>query len=346
MSAAAVNVCVAITGRRSAATIERPTPTPAQGQVLIRTIYSGISAGTEMNVYRGTAPQWRTRQDLHSGLFVEGTAEWSYPLVYGYANVGRIEDLGSGVEGVGIGDTVFSYTPHCAWVVADAIEVVVLPELPDLRRGVFLANLNTALNGVLDARPTIGDVAVVSGLGVIGSIVTRLLRRAGASCVIGVDPLEHRRQRALEGDADLTLAPGPGLAELVRERTNGRGADIVVEVSGAAAALNAAIRTVGFGGKVIAMSWYGGTFENLSLSGEFHHNRVRIHSSQVDAVNPDLGPLWSIARRMDVALGLLVELPLEEYITHEFAPKQAGEAYEMIDQGAGGALQCIFKHGA
>jgi 2-desacetyl-2-hydroxyethyl bacteriochlorophyllide A dehydrogenase len=345
MSTGARNVCVAITGRRSAGAIERPVPRPATGQVLIRTIFSGISAGTEMNVYRGTAPQWRTRQDIESGLFV-GTAEWTYPLVYGYANVGQVEDLGPDVDGVNVGDTVFSYTPHCTWVVADASDVVVLPELSDLRRGVFLANLNTGLNGVLDARPSIGDVVVVSGLGVIGLIVTRLLRRGGAGYVIGIDPLEHRRQRALEAGADLTLAPDPGLAELVRQQTNDRGADIVIEVSGAATALNGAIRMVGLGGKVVAMSWYGGTFESLSLSGEFHHNRVRIHSSQVDAVNPDLGPLWSTARRMDVALALLVDLPLEDYITHEFTPAQADEAYEMIDHAAGMPIQCIFRHGA
>jgi 2-desacetyl-2-hydroxyethyl bacteriochlorophyllide A dehydrogenase len=346
MSNRVSNVCVAMMDRRSARAIEGPVPTPAAGQVLIRTIYSGISAGTEMNVYRGIAPQWRTRQDPHSGLFVAGTAEWTYPLVYGYANVGQVEDLGLEVAGVNVGDLVFSYTPHCAWVVADATDVVTLPELPDVRRAVFLANLNTALNGVLDARPSIGDVVVVSGLGVIGLIVTRLLRRAGAGCVIGVDPLEHRRQRALEGGADLALAPGSGVAELVRERTDGRGADVVIEVSGVATALNEAIRTVGFAGRVIAMSWYGGTFENLSLSGEFHHSRVRIHSSQVDSVNPDLGPLWSTSRRMGVALGLLVHLPLEDYITHEFALTQAGEAYEMIDRGVEPAIQCIFTYPA
>ena len=134
------------------------------------------------------------------------------------------------------------------------------------------------------------------------------------------------------------------MAGIVRELTGGRGADIVIEVSGAAPALNDAIRTVGFGALVVAMSWYGGSFETLSLSGEFHHNRVRIRSSQVGAVNPDLGPLWSSERRMEIALGLLSELPLAEYVTHEFAPSQAPQAYAMIDGRDPDVLQCIFRY--
>ena len=93
------------------------------------------------------------------------------------------------------------------------------------------------------------------------------------------------------------------------------------------------------------MSWYGGSFEHLSLSGEFHHNRVRIRSSQVGAVNPDLGPLWSVERRASFALELLAELPLEEYITHEFAPEEAPAAYELLDGLGEHALQCVFRFG-
>ena len=131
----------------------------------------------------------------------------------------------------------------------------------------------------------------------------------------------------------------------MRELTGGRGADIVLEVSGAAPALNKAIRIAGFGARVVAMSWYGGTFETLSLTGEFHHNRVRISSSQVGAVNPDLGPLWSSgAAHGDRIGGFLHQLPLAEYITHEFEPSQAAEAYAMIDERRPDVLQCVFRY--
>ena len=339
------NVCVTFTGPRAVEARTGRVPTPSTEQVVIKTAFSGISAGTEMNVYRGVAPQWRRRYDPRSGLFTGDVPEWTYPLVYGYANVGVIEECGSAVTGVGAGDVVFSYTPHCAYVVADASAVVALPALPDLRRGVFLANLNTALNGVLDAHPVLGDCVVVSGLGVIGLLVVRLLRRAGAGLIVAIDPVEHRRQHGLHAGADVVRAPGEDVAELVREETGGRGADIVVEVSGFAPALNEAIRLVGLGGRVVAMSWYGGTFESLSLAGEFHHNRVRIISSQVDAVDPGLGPLWSTERRMAVATELLAAMPLEEYITHQFMPESAALAYEFIDHLDEPVVQCIFAYG-
>ena len=339
------NACVTITGPREVALLDAASPSPDRGQVLIRTTYSGISAGTEMNVYRGVAPQWSQRQDPDSGLFLAGEPEWTYPLVYGYANVGVVEELGPAVSGVSVGDTVFSYTPHCRLVVANAGDVVLLPEFPDPRRGVFLANLNTALTGVLDARPSLGSAVLVSGLGVIGLLVTQLLRRTGVGLLIGVDPVEQRRQLALEAGADLVYDPREPVPELVRERTDGRGADIVIEVSGAPPALMQAIRTAGFNALVVAMSWYGGSFDGLKLSGEFHHNRVRIQSAQVGAVNPDLGPLWSVERRTALATELLLALPLERYITHEFRPEQAAEAYAMLDRLTEPALQCVFDFG-
>jgi threonine dehydrogenase-like Zn-dependent dehydrogenase len=337
------NECVTITGPREVTAVSNDIPVPSPNEVLIRTAFSGISAGTEMNVYRGDAPQWRSRQDADSGLFVPGEAEWTYPLVYGYANVGTVEEVGGAVTAVAPGAHVFSYRPHCSWVTAPEGAVVMLPELPDLRRGVFVANLNTAFNGVLDARPSVGDVVAVSGLGVIGLLLVRLLRRSGAGLVIGVDRLDYRRLHALDAGADHVFDPGDEVAEAVRELTGGRGADIVVEASGAASALNDAIRIVGVEGLVIALSWYGGTFEGLRLGGEFHHNRVRIRSSQVGAVNPDLSPRWTPERRMACALDLLAELPLEEYITHTYAPADAQAAYSLLDAPSEDVIQCVFS---
>jgi 2-desacetyl-2-hydroxyethyl bacteriochlorophyllide A dehydrogenase len=339
------NTCVTITGPRAVTVEPGPIPRPGADQVLIRTAYTGISAGTELNVYRGTAPQWRSHQDPATGLFVPEAPEWAYPLVYGYANVGAVEQLGANVTELSRGDLVFSFQPHCEWVVADAAGVVVLPELPDLRRAVFLANLNTAYNGVLDTRPALGDVVVVSGLGVVGLLVTRLLARAGAGLIIGVDPIESRRRLALEAGAALTYSPEEPVAEAVRELTGGRGADHVIEVSGVPKALAEAIRIAGFGATVVAMSWYGSTLDGVGFGGEFHHNRVNIRSSQVGAVDPALGPLWSNDRRMALACELLTELPLERYITHELQPHDAALAYGMIDSRDESVLQCVFRFG-
>ena len=322
-------------------------PPPGPGQVELTTLFSGISAGTEMNVYRGSAPQWHLHRDPATKLFAPTTApDWTYPFVYGYANVGRVTGIGDGVTAPAIGEVVFSYSPHQSVVIADAQGTVVVPPAVDPKLAVLNANLNTALNGVLDARPSLGDCVVVSGLGVIGLLVTQLVRRAGAGLVVGVDRLESRRQLALRLGADQAIDPRDGVAEKVRALTHNRGADVVIEVSGASPALNEAIRTVGFAGRVIAVSWYSGTFESLNLAGEFHHNRPRIISSQVGSIPPDLGPLWDVARRQEVVTGLLRDLELAPLFTHEFPLGRAAEAYATVDGGADGLVQCVLTYDA
>jgi 2-desacetyl-2-hydroxyethyl bacteriochlorophyllide A dehydrogenase len=336
---------VVITGPRRVEVQERPVRDPGAHEVLVRTEVSGISAGTEMNVYRGMAPQWRRRQDPATGLFFPAeTADFTYPLVYGYANVGVVADAGDAVTSVAPGDRVFSFSPHQEWSTVDAAQVTVLPALRATEHGILVANLNTALNGVLDVHPPLGAAVVVSGLGVIGLIATQLLARTGTGYLAGIDRSAFRRKLAARFGAGETFEPGPDVAPAVRARTGNRGADIVLEVSGAAPALNEAIRIVGRNGLVVALSWYAGTFETLDLGGEFHHNRVRIRSSQVDEVNPELGPLWSAERRGEMALGLLGTLELDPLFTHRFPIERAADAYRCVDELEEGLVQCVFAY--
>jgi 2-desacetyl-2-hydroxyethyl bacteriochlorophyllide A dehydrogenase len=348
MPAASTVKSVFVTGPRKIEVRDVEPVEPGPGQVRIRTIATGISAGTEMNVYRGFAPQWRKKQDPATRLFVPADEpEWTYPIPYGYANVGRVEGVGEGVTRLRQGQLVFSYTAHASAVVAPEQRVVPLPELERPEHGVFLANINTALNGVLDARPPLRACVAVFGLGVIGQLVTRMLRQLGPRTLVVVDRAASRRELALAGGADHAVDPEvEPVAEAVRGLTAGRGADIAIEVSGASPALNEAIRTVGVNGTVIAMSWYGGSFENLDLSGEFHHNRVRVISSQVGAVSPDLTPLWGPERRMAEAIELLPRLDLDDLISHRIAVQEAAQAYDLIDRTAEGLMQVVLTYGA
>ena len=336
------------TGPRALRIEEEPLRDPGPGEVAIEAIVSGISAGTELNVYRGLAPQWRKHMDPKSRLFLDGGADWTWPARYGYASVGRVAGAGPDVEGLAPGDLVFAYVPHGTANIAPARAVVPLGPIGDPALGVFLANVNTAFNGVLDARPALGSDVVVSGLGVIGQIVVRLLSRAGVRTIVAVDGIGSRRDRARAGGATHLLDPrSDSVAEAVRDLTGGRGADLVIEVSGAAPALNEAIRTVGYNGLVVAMSWYGGSFETLSLSGEFHHNRPRIVSSQVGAVNPDLGPLWSLPRRAAIAREYLdvFATDLTNFITHRLPLAEAQRGYDLIDQGDPDVMQVVIDYG-
>jgi len=337
---------VTITGPRTIEVREEEVGEPAGGEVLIRSLYSGISAGTEMNVYRGDAPQWSEHRDEATGLFTAaGVPDFSYPLVYGYAAVGRVERVGTGVEAVAPGDIVFSPTPHRSLTKTPARNVVELNRVREPFHGVLNANLNTALNGVLDAHSAFGDAVVVSGLGVVGLLVLQILSRSGVQPLIGVDRLERRRTLAHQFGADVTLDPQDGVAERVRELTANRGADVVIEVSGASSALHEAIRTAGRDGRVIALSWYGGSFEHLRLSDEFHHNRIQVISSQVGSINPRLGPLWSASRRQELVEQLLRELDLDPLFTHFFAVERAADAYQAVDEMAPNLVQCVLEYG-
>lgn len=334
-------------GPRSLTIEDEPLRAPGPDDVVIEALVSGISAGTELNVFRGLAPQWRQHMDPVTRLFLDGGADWNWPARYGYAMVGRIAETGAAVTGVKLGDLVYAYAPHGRHAVLNEKAVIPLGDLDDAELGIFFSNLNTAYNGVLDANLPLGADVVVSGLGVIGQIVVRLLKRGGARTVIGVDGIDLRRDLATAGGADHVLRPGQDkVAERVRELTDGRGADAVIEVSGAAPALNEAIRTVGVNGLVVAMSWYGGTFESLSLSGEFHHNRPRIVSSQVGSVNPFLGPLWSVPRRARIAREYLATYAgdLKGFITHRVPLQEAARGYQLLDQGSPEVMQVLIDY--
>ena len=333
-------------GPRAVEVRPEPQRRPEADEIAFEAIVSGISAGTELNVYRGLAPQWRQHMDPATRLFVDGAPDWRWPARYGYASVGRVSETGSQVDALKPGDLVFAYSPHGTHGIAKARGVVPLGDLADPELGIFFANLSTAYNGVLDARVALGSDVVVMGLGVIGQLVVRLLRRAGVRTLVAVDGIEARRDLAMAGGATHVLDPGDAVASEMRALTAGRGADTVIEVSGSSGAFGEAIRTVGFNGLVVAMSWYGGSFEGLSLSGEFHHNRPRIVASQVGAVNPDLGPLWSVPRRAAIAREFMdaFAADLRGFVTHRLPLRDAARGYQLLDQGSPEVMQVLLDY--
>jgi NADPH:quinone reductase-like Zn-dependent oxidoreductase len=267
-----------------------------------------------MNVYRSRAPHWSLVHDRERRLFVQGEqASWTYPLAYGYACVGVVESAGEGVAPELLGTRAFCYRPHQSYHVLRPEELIPVGDLPD-ERAVFLANTTTAFNGVLDATLHYGDVVVVFGQGVIGQLVGRLCKASGCTVVV-VDPLEDRLQRARAWGADVTLnlRATADVALAVRDRTQKRGADVVFDVTGSPRALHEAVRTAAPDCEVVTLSWYATPCADLVLAGEFHHNRIRIRSSQVGRINPLLVN-WSPQRRAEVVLGILHRFDVEGMI--------------------------------
>lgn len=340
---------VEITGPRQVTVVEDELAEPGAGEVAMRSLYSGISHGTEMNVYRGDAPMWQRKQDRRRRLFVESDEpEWEYPLRYGYACVGVITAVGRNVTEFTEGDVVFSFAPHQSAHVLPAGSVSKLPKGLDPRAGVLTAVLNTTFNGILDADLHLGECVVVFGQGVLGQLTVQWAKLSGASPVIAVDLIEKRLEisKRVSG-ADLVFNAGEerDIALAVRELTDDRGADVVFEFSASDRALNEAIRTACYNGKVIVMSWYAGALANVYPGAEFHHNRIQLISSQIAGISPELSHRWSAARRMEAVLSLMPKLNLEGLITDVVDLEGAAAAYEMIDKHPQDILQVVLDYG-
>jgi 2-desacetyl-2-hydroxyethyl bacteriochlorophyllide A dehydrogenase len=316
---------------------EESLPAPGASEILVRTLRSAISQGTEMLVFRGQVKA-ETGLDLPTlgGSF-------AFPIKYGYASVGCVEQVGAAVEGISRGDVVFVHHPHQSAYVVPATAVIRLPPDLPVEAGVFLANVETAVNVTLDAHPRLGDRVVVFGAGVVGLLVIQLLRQAGAA-VIAVEPIARRRQLAAAAGAGTVLSPGPEVAEQVYSLTDGHGADLAIEVSGSPSALTQAIDSVGFQGTVVACSWYGTKPVSVDLGGHFHRGRVRVVSSQVSNLDPALAPRWTMARRMNLARDLLLSLQTQPLVTHRFAVQDAAEAYRLLDQRPEETVQVLFTY--
>jgi 2-desacetyl-2-hydroxyethyl bacteriochlorophyllide A dehydrogenase len=312
---------------------------PGEGEVLVEAELSGLSAGTELLAYRGLAPDG-LRPDLPT---VEG--DFGFPIKFGYACVGRVLDVGPGAALPTMGQRVFALHPHQSRFLIPSSLTVPLPDEIEPAAGIFFANLETAFNVLLDAHPRLGEHVAVFGQGTVGLLITRLLRLAGVGLIVAVDPLARRRSAALRLGADLALDPSKAGAAALRELGDGRGLDLAVEASGVGSALQTAIDAVAFQGTVVVCAWYGSKPITLDLGSRFHRERVRVVSSQVSSLDPAITPRWDRDRRTAAVRDLLRRLPeLAGLITHRFPLSRAGEAYRLLDERPGEAIQIAFGY--
>jgi 2-desacetyl-2-hydroxyethyl bacteriochlorophyllide A dehydrogenase len=305
-------------------------------EVAISTHYSAISHGTEMLVYRGHVPSGMTL-DLPT---LEGS--FAFPIKYGYAVVGRVQAVGGDVTDVAAGDMVFALHPHQTYCHVHHSLVKKIPPAVPVKAAVLAANMETAINIVHDTRPALGDIVVVIGLGVVGLLVAWLLARQAVR-VIAVDPVAHRRECAQQLGIIKVVHPDDAI-EFVNAITDGRGADGVIEISGNPQALPLALAMVGQEGIVVVGSWYGNKPVTLDLGSRFHRGRVRMRSSQVGQLSPDLAPRWNYQRRMSVVWRMLAQFPHQFVITHEYRFENAAVAYETIDRGELSMVQAVLQY--
>ena len=337
---------IELTAPRVVGVREYETPKPAAGEVVIRTLFSGISAGTEIATYRGTNPYQEKRWDPEAELFFPGGSTFSYPLdVWGYSEVGEVTGLGKGAEGLAVGEVVWGiwgHRSHAALPAARLIEHQLSAHLDPIV-GTFDRVGAVALNAVFASNARVGESVAIFGQGVIGLLATQLLVNQGID-VYAVDAIPGRLALARQFGATPILATEGDVAVILREHTRGRGVDRVIELSGVYAALQAGIRVAGVGGTVVAGGFYQGAADSLRLGEEFHHNRVSLVTSQIGALPHDLAGRWSRERLHQTVMklcsaGRLDPAPL---VSHIFPARDAAAAYAMIDRPPSDLLQVIL----
>jgi threonine dehydrogenase-like Zn-dependent dehydrogenase len=293
---------------------------PGPDDVLVRTLRSGISRGTEALAFRGGAPPRAPFQD----------GDFPGPVKYGYLNVGMVEQGPVELRG----RTVFCLYPHQTAYVVPASAVTVVPDGVPPARAVLAGTVETAVNALWDAAPLLGDRVAVVGAGMVGCCVARLLSRFPAAQVtlVDVDPTR----------ADVAATLGVDFALPV----DAKGAcDLVVHASATSAGLQRSLELLAPEGTVVDLSWYGDGEVRLALGGAFHERRLKIRASQVGTLSPARAGRRSPADRLRLALGLLEDPAFDALITGESPFAELPDVMSRLSDGSLPALCHTITYG-
>jgi 2-desacetyl-2-hydroxyethyl bacteriochlorophyllide A dehydrogenase len=314
-----------------------PLPEPAPGEVRVRTRYSAVSTGTELLLYRGQLPQ---SMALDSTLESLQTSS-QYPVQYGYACVGEIEQLGDGVDPAWHGQRVFSFQPHASHFLVRPEQLITIPDDVSAEAAVFLPNMETAVNLVQDGHPMIGERVVVLGQGVVGLLLSGVLAQHPLALLSAVEGQPNRQAlarkmgvQALYDPADATAEQQPTLAD----------ADLIYEVSGHPDALDLAIDLTGYGSRIVIGSWYGNKPVTVDLGGKAHRNRLQLITSQVSTLAPALTGRWDKQRRFELAWDMIRRIDPTQLITHTLSLHEAEGLYQKLHEAESGIVQPLFHY--
>ncbi|GAA1973317.1 zinc-binding alcohol dehydrogenase [Microbacterium pumilum] len=334
---------------RTVSVIDDPESALSAGEVRVRTLYSGISAGTELTAYRGTSPHVTKHWDSETRLFADGASEPAFPVTnLGYEEVGEVVEVADAESPVAVGDRVWGTWGHRTSAVLRGVDAADrrLPADADPRVGIFSHIGAVALNAVIDADIHIGEWVAVFGLGVPGQLVAQLARLNGGRVIV-VDGIAARRDLALRLGAEIALDPADAVAETIRELTRGRGADVAIEISGNARALHEAIRSVAYNSRVVAAGFLQGDAVGLRLGEEFHHNRVQLVCSQISGSGPSVSHRWDRYRLNSTIIDLAASgrVDVLSLISSTVELDGVADAYRMLDDNPRDALQVVIAMG-
>jgi 2-desacetyl-2-hydroxyethyl bacteriochlorophyllide A dehydrogenase len=310
------------------------------GEVLVQVICSAISAGTEMLIYQGRFPRTLETDSVISSL----RGGFKYPLAYGYACVGKVVEIGREVNGKWLNRPVFAFQPHTSYFISKPESLFSIPESLPPETACFFPNMETAINLVQDAAPIFGERVLVLGQGIIGLLTTSLLREFPLETLITADPYELRRKASLNLKASETLDPSSENFQNDLSAYAQRKFDLTFELSGNPSAMDDALTLTCFSGRIIIGSWYGEKKVEVDLGGEFHRSRIKLISSQVSTIAPELSARWDKARRFESAWQALERVKPEKWITHRFPIEKAEVAYRLLDENPQEAIQILLTY--
>lgn len=294
-------------------------PPAGDGEVLVRTVRSAVSRGTETLVFRGAVSGDRAREVR--APFQEGGLPG--PVKYGYLNVGTVE---VGPRNL-LGRTVFCLHPHQTAFVAPTSAVVVVPDGVPPSRAVLAGTVETAVNALWDAAPLVGDRVAVVGGGMVGLCVARLVAGIPGTRVTVVDVLPERAETARRMGVGFSRpddAPGE--------------CDLVVHASATSAGLQLGLDLLAPDGTVLDLSWYGDDEVSLRLGGRFHSRRLAIRSSQVGEVAAARRGRRTTTERLALALELLRDPAYDALLTGSSPFEELPEVLRRLSDGSLPAL--------
>jgi 2-desacetyl-2-hydroxyethyl bacteriochlorophyllide A dehydrogenase len=319
---------------------EEPLPALGADDVLVETTCSAISAGTEMLIYQGHFPR-----DLETDSTISSLrGGFKYPCVYGYACVGVIRETGTQVDRAWRDKVVFAFQPHVSHFITNPNSLLLIPNylVPDT--ACFLPNMETAINLVQDAAPILGERVLVLGQGIIGLLTTSLLSEFPLETLVTADNFKLRREASLELNVSDSFDPNSDHFQKATSVYAQKKFDLTFELSGNPSALNEALALTCFSGRIVIGSWYGEKRAEVELGGVFHRSRIRLISSQVSTIAPELSGRWDKTRRFDIAWKALERIKPEKWITHRFPLEQAEKAYRLLDERPQETIQILFTY--
>jgi threonine dehydrogenase-like Zn-dependent dehydrogenase len=289
-------------------------PDPDVGEVLVRTLRSGISRGTEALVFRGGVPE----QSYGTMRAPFQAGDFPGPVKYGYLSVGIVDEGPPNLAG----RTVFCLYPHQSAYVVPADAVVVVPDDVPPARAVLAGTVETAVNALWDAAPRLGDRVTVVGAGMVGCCVARLAAGIPGAKVTLVDVDGSRAEVASCLGAQFA---GPDDAA--------GGCDVVLHASATSAGLQLALGLLADEGTVVDLSWYGDRPVTLTLGDAYHSRRLGIHASQVGVVSAARSARRTPADRLALALQLLRDPAFDALLTGESTLDELPEVLPRLVSG-------------